>query len=109
MEKLDKYEILQLIGSGATADVYRSHDLNLEREVALKVLKPSLVADAGAYRRFMQEARSAAGLFHPFIATVLEMGEAIRPAAHFQLSQLKDGKDNASPPIPGTGFFSGLV
>ncbi len=76
MDKLGKYEIIAHIGSGATSDVYRARDITLEREVALKVLKPSLVADGESYQRFMQEARSAARLFHPHIATVLEMGEA---------------------------------
>ncbi len=55
---------------------YRARDEVLGREVALKVLKPSLVVDAAAFERFIHEARSAAGLFHPNIATVLDMGEA---------------------------------
>ena len=75
-QTLGKYELIEALGSGATADVYRAHDTMLEREVALKILKPSLVVDASAFRRFMQEARSAANLFHPNIATILDMGDA---------------------------------
>jgi len=71
-----KYQLLELIGAGATAEVYRALDRTLEREVALKLLKPSLVGDSQAFGRFLQEARGAARLFHPNIATVLEVGES---------------------------------
>jgi len=75
MMKLGKYQVIELLGSGATADVYRAMDTVLEREVALKVLKPSLVYDNTAYTRFLREARSAANLFHPNIATILDTAE----------------------------------
>ena len=74
-EKLGKYQNLELIGSGATADVYRARDSVLERQVALKVLKPALVVDGSAFQRFVQEARAAATLFHTHIATVLEIDQ----------------------------------
>ena len=74
--QLGKYELLQLLGSGADRGRVPRPDITLNREVALKVLKPSLVVDAAAFERFIHEARSAAGLFHPNIATVLDMGEA---------------------------------
>jgi formylglycine-generating enzyme required for sulfatase activity/tRNA A-37 threonylcarbamoyl transferase component Bud32 len=74
--KLGKYELIESIGAGATAEVYRALDRTLEREVALKILKPALVGDAQAFERFLQEARGAARLFHPHIATVLEVGES---------------------------------
>ena len=73
--KLGKYELLEHLGSGATADVYHAVDTLLGREVALKILKPSLVADADSFKRFVYEAQSAARLFHNHIATVLDMGE----------------------------------
>ena len=76
MTQLDKYELHELLGAGATADVYRATDTTLGREVALKILKPSLVADTTAFNRFIQEARAAAALFHPNIATVYEIGES---------------------------------
>ena len=76
MTRLGKFEILSSLGSGATAEVYRAHDTVLGRDVALKVLKPALVADLTAFERFVQEARAAAVLFHPHIATVLDMGES---------------------------------
>ena len=76
VKQLGKYKIKDHIGSGAYADVYRAMDDTLKRTVALKVLKPMLLADEEAFARFVQEAQTAAGLFHPHIATVLDLGEA---------------------------------
>ena len=76
LEQLGRYKIEEHIGSGAYADVYRATDSMLKRTVALKVLKPMLLADEEAFARFVQEAQTAAGLFHPHIATVLDLGEA---------------------------------
>ena len=75
-QQLGKYLIEAHIGTGAYADVYRAMDTALKRTVALKVLKPMLLADEEAFARFVQEAQAAAGLFHPQIATVLDLGEA---------------------------------
>jgi serine/threonine protein kinase len=74
--QLGRYQIEAHLGTGAYADVYRALDTALKRTVALKVLKPMLLADEDAFARFVQEAQAAAGLFHPQIATVLDLGEA---------------------------------
>jgi serine/threonine-protein kinase len=76
MQTLGKYELIRKLGEGATAEVYLANDDGLRGKVALKVLKPALVADPTAFVRFMQEARTAAGLYHPHIATVVDMDEA---------------------------------
>ena len=76
IKHLGRYKIKEHIGSGAFADVYRAMDTTLKRTVALKVLKPRLLADEEAFARFVQEAQTAAELFHPHIATVLDLGEA---------------------------------
>ena len=73
---LGKYELIEKLGEGATADVYLATDTVLKRKVALKVLKPSLVPDSSAFARFTQEAQGAAALFHSHIATALDMGQA---------------------------------
>ncbi len=57
--KLGLYEILAPIGAGGMGEVYRARDTKLDREVALKVLPPELVANPDRKRRFVQEARSA--------------------------------------------------
>ncbi|HNT53276.1 MAG TPA: bifunctional serine/threonine-protein kinase/formylglycine-generating enzyme family protein [Anaerolineaceae bacterium] len=76
LKRLGRYVIDAQLGSGAYADVYRAQDEALKRLVALKVLKPALIADEEAFGRFMQEAQVAAQLFHPHIATVLDVGQA---------------------------------
>jgi len=75
MTQLGKYQIIRKIGEGATSEVYLAVDGSLNREVALKLLKPALVTDASAFDRFQKEARVAAVLFHYNIATVYEIGE----------------------------------
>lgn len=55
--------------------VYRARDTKLNREVALKVLSPELITDSDHKRRFLQEARAAAGLKHPNIAVIYEVDE----------------------------------
>lgn len=76
LNQLGRYKIESRLGSGAYADVYKAVDQMLKRTVALKVLKPALVADGEAFGRFVQEAQVAANLFHPYIATVLDVGES---------------------------------
>src|SRR5213596_3408845 len=66
----DDYELLDEIGSGGFGRVYRVRDLGLEREVAIKVLHPSLTADPGVTERFRREAQLAASLRHPNIVGI---------------------------------------
>jgi serine/threonine-protein kinase len=56
--------------------VYRALDVKLDREMALKVLPPELFADPERKRRFIQEAKAAAKLNHPYIGMVHEIDEA---------------------------------
>jgi serine/threonine protein kinase/Tol biopolymer transport system component len=73
---LAHFRVVDLIGEGGMGRVYRAEDTNLQREVALKLLPAGFTADKGRRRRFLREARTAAGLMHPNIATVFEAGEA---------------------------------
>ncbi|HNT54661.1 MAG TPA: bifunctional serine/threonine-protein kinase/formylglycine-generating enzyme family protein [Anaerolineaceae bacterium] len=75
MKQLGKYRIIELIGSGTYAEVYRAEDPLLRRIVALKVLKGALLSDQEAVDRFLQEAQTAAHLIHPQIAWVWDLGE----------------------------------
>src|SRR5439155_3654686 len=72
---LGHYRILEPIGAGGMGVVYRAHDRQLERDVALKVLPDPLSADTTARARLIREARAAAALSHPCICTVFEVGE----------------------------------
>lgn len=71
---LDRYHLLELLGRGAMAQVYRAHDLDSETDVAVKVLHPHLTADPEFATRFQREARAAAGLDHPGIVRILDHG-----------------------------------
>src|ERR671934_209631 len=73
----DDYELLEEIGTGGFGRVYRARDLGLERDVAIKVLHPSLTADAAVRERFHREAQLAARLRHPSIVSIYDiMGRA---------------------------------
>jgi len=74
-QHLGKYEILEELGRGGFATVYRARDLTLEREVAVKVLHPQLLTDPSFVERFQREAHTLAGLRHPHIVTIYEVGE----------------------------------
>ncbi len=69
----DDYELLGLLGSGGFGRVYRVRDLHLEREVALKVLHPSLTQDPEVVERFRREAQLAAQLSHPNIVNIFDI------------------------------------
>ena len=64
------YEVVSLIGSGGTGEVYRARDLNLKRDVALKVLPAAFVSDASRLARFQREAEVLASLNHQNIAQI---------------------------------------
>jgi peptide/nickel transport system substrate-binding protein len=73
--QIGRYAVLSRLGSGGFATVYRVRDTNLDREVALKVMRPLLLSDAHFVERFQQEARVAANLDHPHIVPIYDYGE----------------------------------
>lgn len=71
-QTISHYRIVEQIGAGGMGVVYRAHDEQLDRDVAIKVLPPRTLGDETARKRFRQEALSLAKLNHPGIATVHE-------------------------------------
>jgi serine/threonine protein kinase len=75
-ERLGDYRIVDLLGRGGMGTVYTAWQETLEREVALKVLSPTLSADPTMRRRFRIEARATASLHHQHIVPIFDYGEA---------------------------------
>ena len=76
--RLGKYELQSEIGRGGMGSVYHAYDPTLKRSVAVKVLPPQLTWDRQFVERFLREARAAAGLDHPNIVTIHDVGEETR-------------------------------
>lgn len=85
----DRYEILEKIGSGGMADVYKAKCHKLNRYVAVKVLKPEFTEDRNFISKFRAEAQSAAGLMHANIVNVYDVGE--ENGIHYIIMELIEG------------------
>ena len=70
-----RYEILGRVGSGGMADVYKGKDHKLNRYVAIKVLKSDYRSDQVFIQKFLSEAQAAAGLMHPNVVNVYDVGQ----------------------------------
>jgi serine/threonine-protein kinase len=73
-DTLGRYELVEEVGEGGMATVYRARDKELRREVAIKVLFPHLARRPEVVRRFQREARAAAGLEHANILRIYDVG-----------------------------------
>ena len=71
-----EYSLTRELGRGGMGIVYLARDVQLDRDVAIKVLPNHLARDTSARERFMREARTAAGLSHPHIVPIHRVGEA---------------------------------
>lgn len=70
----DRYKLVERLGEGGMAEVYRSEDLRLGREVAVKVLRPQYADDRGFLQRFLHEGRAVANFSHPNVVNVFDIG-----------------------------------
>ncbi len=89
-----RYRLIELLGQGGMATIYRARDNQLERDVAVKLLRPEYERDPDFGTRFRQEARAAGSLNHPSIVSVYDYGQD--PAGAFIVMELIDGEDLAS-------------
>src|SRR5262245_21056056 len=87
--QLGWYEITAFLGKGGMGEVYLAHDTRLARRVALKVLKANLGGDSEQTRRLLHEARAAAALTHPNVATIYEINEV--NGVHFIVMEYVEG------------------
>ena len=71
----DRYKIIELIGGGGMSNVYLAHDVILNRDVAIKVLRLDFTNEDELHRRFQREALSATSLTHPNIVSIYDVGE----------------------------------
>ena len=74
--RLGPYEITVPIGAGGMGEVYKAKDTRLDRSVAIKILPAEVSADPDRRARFAREAKTIAGLTHPHICTLHDVGEA---------------------------------
>ncbi len=85
----DRYEILEKIGAGGMSDVYKAKDQVLGRFVAVKILKPEFAEDVNFVTKFHTEAQSAAGLQHPNIVNIYDVGS--EEHVHFIVMEYVEG------------------
>lgn len=87
---LGRYEIIEKIGEGGMAVVYKAKDRLLNRYVAIKILRPEFTKDEQFIENFRKESQAAAGLSHPNIVNVYDVGK--EGNIHFIIMELIDGK-----------------
>ena len=98
--KITHYEVLAKIGAGGMGEVYRARDLELERNVAIKILPSTLSSGSEEQKRLKREARALAALNHPNIVTVYSVEE--EDGIHFVTMELIEGQPLNKILIDGT-------
>ena len=88
--RLGPYEIVAPLGAGGMGEVYRARDTRLGRDVAIKVLPPSVSNDPERLRRFELEARAAGALNHPNILVIYDVGT--QDGSAYLVSELLEGE-----------------
>jgi serine/threonine-protein kinase len=89
-EKFGRYEISGKIGEGGMGEVYSARDLELDRNVAIKLLPNEFTADEDRRLRFRQEAKVVSALNHPNVITIYEIGE--NDFGHFLATEFVEGR-----------------
>ncbi len=89
-----RYRLMELLGQGGMATIYRANDAQLNRDVAVKILRPEYGRDPEFGARFRQEAQSAAALNHPNVVSVYDFGQDEN--GPYIVMELVDGEDLAT-------------
>lgn len=85
-----RYKVLEIIGGGGMSNVYLAHDMILDRDVAIKVLRYDFSNEDDLHRRFQREALSATSLTHPNIVNIFDVGED--RDLHYLVMEFVEGK-----------------
>ena len=85
----ERYEVIEVIGTGGMANVYKAVDKKLNREIAIKVLKEEYSSNKNFVSKFKAEAQAAAGLMHPNIVNVYDVGD--ENGLYYFVMELVDG------------------
>ena len=112
----EPYEMLGLLGHGGMGAVYRVRNRKLEKEFALKVIKPEYSGDAASLKRFLLEIEATSGLSHPNVASVYEQGTTLA-GEPFLVMDLAEGdslaaiieRDGPLPPARALGVFAQIA
>ncbi len=91
MKRIDKYEVIEELGTGGMSRVYKCYDRELDRNVAIKELRSELKENPDVTERFIREAKIIAKLDHPNIVRVYEFLDLKRPAGRFFVMEYVDG------------------
>src|ERR1700737_2718987 len=89
-QRLDRYEIMELLGAGAYAELYKAKDTTTGRTVVLKCPNPTMFADPSLYSRYRRESEVAKRLDHPGVQRGVDTGDA-RPEPYLVLEYI-DGE-----------------
>ena len=87
----NRYRLVEPLGSGAVANIYRAHDLTLGRQVAIKLLKYEFTRDPAFQRRFLHEAQALAYLDHPNLVRLYDFG--LESDQYYMVMELVEGSD----------------
>ena len=98
---LSHHKVISKLGAGGMGDVYVANDTELGRQVALKVLPPTMATDPERLKRFKREARAVASLNHPNIVTIHSVEE--EDGVHFLTMELVEG-ESLDRSIPADGL-----
>ena len=103
-----RYRVVKLLGRGGMGAVYKCHDEELEREVALKIIRPEIASDTAIIERFKREIQLSSRVTHKNVLRVYDLGEA--DGVRFLTMQFVEGEDLANllrrtGPLPVTRLF----
>jgi tRNA A-37 threonylcarbamoyl transferase component Bud32 len=114
IRRIDRYELLEQVGTGGMSVVYRGRDTALDREVAVKILHPHLATKAESRARFSREARAVARLSHPGIVEIFDYsGDATEES--WLVTEFVHGRtlrafaDEVGIPLPECGALVGVA